>query len=103
MRVTVASLCVCLAVYQSSTYCDNDRSGQFIHWVGIRWEGLLLAILLPSFLILLLFLGPVVMFLVDHGFQNMLFYQPSDIIFWRNYVVVSIVKLMVLIWVSSEK
>jgi len=89
LRVTVASLCVCLFVYQSSSYCNSERSGKFTQWIGIRWEGLLFAVFLPSFLIFLLFLGPVVMFLVDHGFQNIIFYQPSDIIFWRNYIVVS--------------
>ena len=78
-------------MYQSSSFCVDERSGTILEWLGIRWKGLLFAIVLPTFLIILLFLGPVVMYLIDHGFQNMLLYQFSDIIFWRNYVVVSCV------------
>uniref|UniRef100_H2ZDD4 CAAX prenyl protease 2 n=1 Tax=Ciona savignyi TaxID=51511 RepID=H2ZDD4_CIOSA len=88
MRVTVVSLVACIVVYMSgSSHCASATSASILDWIGIRWSGLLAATVLPSLLILILFLGPMIMFVLDHGITSLTCYKITDIILWRNFFV----------------
>ena len=88
LRVSVSSCLICVALYQLSSECSQN-SGTVLQWLGIRWQGLLQAIVVPTFLTAVLFLGPLVMFFHDYGFKNFFHVDAPNIIILRNYVVVS--------------
>ncbi|CAK8693260.1 CAAX prenyl protease 2-like [Clavelina lepadiformis] len=88
LRVSLASALACVILFFSSSNSTSQcQSATFLEWIGIRFEGLIPAVFLPSFLIIILFLGPVVMLLIDHGMKSLFSSQMSDITIWRNYFV----------------
>nr|XP_002131463.1 CAAX prenyl protease 2-like [Ciona intestinalis] len=88
LRVTVVSILACVVVYMSSSsLCGVHMKGSILEWIGIRWSGFIPAIILPSLLIIILFLGPMMMFILDHGITSLTCYKLTDIILWRNFFV----------------
>nr|CAB3265497.1 CAAX prenyl protease 2-like [Phallusia mammillata] len=88
MRVALSSTAACAIVYLfSSNPLPKSQVGSLFEWIGIRKDGFVIAILCPTILIAILFLGPLVMFLIDHGIKSLRCYSITDIMIWRNYIV----------------
>lgn len=90
IRITIASILSCCLLYFSASPSLNDKSGQTLFkYIGIRSTSLPQAVLCPSLLLFLLFLGPIFNLLVDGDFSTYLVGQIDfkDIKVVRNLVI----------------
>jgi len=90
IRVSIASVISCLLLYLSSSLsppASENLSGSYFHWIGLRLDSSLSAILIPLLLLSILFLGPLLQMFMEQGFYLFEWQYLEDITMWRNYVV----------------
>ncbi|PRP75306.1 tyrosine-protein kinase Fer-like [Planoprotostelium fungivorum] len=84
--ISVAFTCTTVLCYMRFiVWTPTSTSSSFLEEIGIRWPGLLVAIILPLLLVMLLFLGPLSLRFFEHDWDDL--FQPGEITWWRNIVV----------------
>lgn len=89
--VTVVCLLAPLFLFSCCTV-KEDEGYQFIKWLGVNVHKIFPAILLPVILTIILFMGPIFLYLIEDGLADfkanfMVICNSGDLVAYRTYVV----------------